>query len=318
MTVIGIDLGGTKSAAAIFTEMGEIVKHSTVSLNNRSCSEVAHLIIQQLDNLLDYADQNNQSIASIGISVPGIYYSKTGNVWAPNIPGWKDYPLLQELQNIIPEIPLIIDSDRAAYILGETWLGSAKGCRNAIFVAVGTGIGAGIMVDGKILRGHGDIAGATGWMALDRPFREDYISCGCFEYHASGEGIAKVARDYLKSTPGYSGQLLKKPVAEITSHDVFDALEKGDMLAKKVIQQAIQFWGMAVANYISLFNPEKIILGGGVFGPASQFIGEIRREAEKWAQPISIKQVSIEQSRLGGNAGLIGAGKIALSALTKE
>lgn len=320
MMVIGVDLGGTKSAAAIFTESGKIVKEIKAPLNGRTGHDVARLIIEQLDELLRHTRQKKHFIAAVGVSVPGIYYSKTGNVWAPNIPGWEEYPLLRELQLAIGDCTtqIKIDSDRAAYILGETWLGCAKGCRNAIFVAVGTGIGAGILIDGKILRGHGDIAGATGWMALDRPFCEEYIPCGCFEYHASGEGIAKVAKELLKTMPDYTGQLRNKPSADITSHDVFAAREKGDSLADRVIQQAVEFWGMAVANYVSLFNPEKIIFGGGIFGPASRYLADIRREAAKWAQPISMKQVSIEQSQLGGKAGLIGAGKIALSALTEE
>jgi len=189
------------------------------------------------------------------------------------------------------------------------------GCRNAVFLAVGTGIGAGVLVDGTILRGHADIASATGWMVLERSFREEYIPCGCFEYHASGEGIAKVTRDYLQKTASYNGPLRQKDISSITAHDVFDVYTSGDLIAVKVLEEAIQYWGMAAANYVSVFNPEKIIFGGGVFGPTSQFIDRIRVEAQKWGQPISFHQVSIECSKLGGNTGLIGTGKIALSAI---
>src|SRR5678815_4753324 len=115
---------------------------------------------------------------------------KTGKVWAPNIPDWGDYPLLEEVENVSGEIPVTIDSDRACYILGELWQGNARGCTDAIYLSVGTGIGAGILTDGKVLRGSHDIAGAIGWMALTRPFSEEYTDCGCFETYASGEGIA--------------------------------------------------------------------------------------------------------------------------------
>ena len=102
---------------------------------------------------------------------------------------WDDYPLRDELQRALGSpTAVVIDSDRAAYILGETWQGAARGARDAIFLAVGTGIGAGILVDGRVLRGHADIAGAIGWMALDRPYRERYAGCGCFEGHAFGTG----------------------------------------------------------------------------------------------------------------------------------
>ena len=99
-----------------------------------------------------------------------------------------------------------------------------------------------------------------------------------------------------------------------SARDVFAAYERGDPVAKEVITQAVEFWGMAVANLVSLFNPEKIIFGGGVFGPAAQFLGDIYAEARKWAQPISIKQVKLQASKLGGDAGLYGAGCLALQA----
>jgi glucokinase len=177
---------------------------------------------------------------------------------------------------------------------------------------VGTGIGAGILINGNVLRGAHDIAGAIGWMALKKPFNNEYIHCGCFEHYASGEGIAKTARRFLKETIGYAGELKNKPLAEINSHDVFTAYENNDPLAIKVIEMCIEFWGMAAANLVSLFNPEKIIFGGGVFGAAIPLIPAIKTEAAKWAQPLSIKQVSFESSALGSDAGVYGAGYLAL------
>jgi glucokinase len=189
MSVIGFDLGGTKLSGAVFSKDGKIISKETVLLEKRKGNEVGSLIKEQVKKLLS----NHSDVEAIGVSVPGISYSKTGNVWAPNIPGWDDYPLLKVIKEPAGEkIRVTIDSDRACYILGEVWQGSARGCKDAIFLAVGTGIGAGILVNGEILRGSNDIAGAIGWMALDRPFQEKYISCGCFEYHASGEGLAKV------------------------------------------------------------------------------------------------------------------------------
>lgn len=316
MNVIGIDLGGTKLAAAIFDATGKIIHRELAALEKRKGTEVGALIRQQIQKLSSHADSHRIPISAIGVSVPGIYHAQTGEVWAPNIPHWTDYPLLLELSSL-PEtesLKIKIDSDRACYILGETWQGAAKGCRDAIFLAIGTGIGAGIMIDGVILRGHHDIAGAVGWMGLNRPFRKEYSSCGCFEYHASGEGIARVARELLANDQNYSGILSKKPIEQISSHDVFAAYEAQDPIAMEVLEQGIVYWGMAVANLVSIFNPEKIIFGGGVFGPAAQFLNRIKAEAQLWAQPISMKQVSLEVSSLGGDAGLIGAGRLALFA----
>ena len=310
MALLGIDLGGTKLALAIFNEDGKILHKDVIALENRKGKEVGELITNSFIQLRD--SKIYGEINSIGISIPGIYHIKTGTVWAPNIPEWNDYPLLNEIQNVSADIPVTIDSDRACYILGESWQGNAKQCKDAIFLAVGTGIGAGILINGDVLRGAHDIAGAIGWMALEKPFNDEYIQCGCFEHNASGEGIAKIARKFLKELKDYSGELKDKHSENITSFDVFTAYDNGDTLAVRVIQICIEFWGMAVANLVSLFNPERIIFGGGVFGPAIPLIPAIRKEAAKWAQPISIKQVSFESSALGSDAGVYGAGYLAI------
>ena len=302
MAVIGLDLGGTKLAGALFTPNGRMLCKHIVPLAGRQGRAVGELIRQELASLLTAARAKQLKVSAIGISVPGISYSATGRVWAPNIPGWDDYPLRRELLTAVrnKRIRLAIDSDRACCILGETWRGVAKGCRNAIFLAVGTGIGAGILLEGRILRGAYDVAGAIGWLALDRPFRRKYVGCGCFEYHASGQGLEKVAKE--------QGQ------AGLTAQDLFAAYARRDPVARRVVDQAVEFWGMAVANLVSLFNPEKIIFGGGVFGPGVKLLGDIYAEARKWAQPISIKQVKLQVSKLGGDAGLYGAGRLALQA----
>ncbi len=316
MAVIGLDLGGTKLAAAVFSGTGRQLMKSTTTLAGREGKQVGKLITAQILQLLSTDLPQEEKITGIGVSVPGIYYAKSGTVWAPNIPGWENYPLLNEIVESIQrnDIKVRIDSDRACYILGETWVGTAKGCKDAIFLAVGTGIGAGIMIDGRILRGHSDIAGAIGWLALQKPFRQEYVSCGCFEYHSSGEGIAKVARELMANDPSYEGILRTKNEQQLTAHDVFAAYDNHDPLAEKVLQQSIEFWGMAVANLVSLFNPEMIVFGGGVFGPAAQFLDRIKQEAAKWAQPISFPQVTLTVSSLGGDAGLYGAARLALLA----
>ena len=328
MAVIGVDLGGTKLAAAVFSRSGEMFARKVTPLDGRSGRDVGALISEEISALMkgekdpEAADDSDAAgaasgggkVTGIGISVPGIYRAASGTVWAPNIPGWEDYPLLEEVTRTVGEAgaPVRIDSDRACYILGETWMGAAKGCSNAIFLAVGTGIGAGVLCDGRVIRGHGDIAGAVGWMGLHPDFREEYTSCGCFEYHASGAGIAKSARDLLDREPGLQSVLRSIKDREISTQDVFEASDEGDTAAGRIVDQAIRCWGMAAANLVSTFNPEIIVFGGGVFGPAAKYLDDIAAEARKWAQPISMRQVRFQKSQLGGDAGLIGAGRLGL------
>ncbi|MCX6136265.1 MAG: ROK family protein [Ignavibacteriales bacterium] len=314
MAVIGLDLGGTKLSGAVFDASGEIIRKEMRPLEKRTGSDVGALITSLVRDFLKSADASGESIEAVGACVPGISWTKRGTVWAPNIPGWEDYPLQAEIAGAIDDarVPVKIDSDRTCYILGETWRGAAQGCDDAIFLAVGTGIGAGILSNGRIVRGSNDIAGAVGWLALDRPYEKKYESCGCFEHHASGEGIAKIARELLVSEKEYAGVLRSKSADAITAHDVFAAYTASDPLAIKTLGIAVEFWGMTAANLVSLFNPEKVIFGGGVFGPALQFLDAIYEEAKRWAQPISITQVKFVGSELGSDAGLYGAGYLAL------
>jgi len=288
----------------------------SAALENRKGTEVGRLITENVMGMIASGERSGNYINSIGISVPGISHVSTGTVWAPNIAGWEDYPLLREVQSSCGMIPVTIDSDRACYILGESWQGNARGCRDAIFLSVGTGIGAGILINGEILRGSHDIAGCIGWMALQRPYNDKYVSCGCFEHFASGEGIAKIAKTLLKEQRSYSGELRSLNIDTIKSSDIFSAYDNSDPLAEQVISLCVEFWGMAVANLVSLFNPEKIILGGGVFGPGVKLIPAIREEATKWAQPVSVHQMSLDVSGLEGDAGVYGAGFLALKKLS--
>jgi glucokinase len=307
MAILGIDLGGTKLAMALFADSGELLLRETRQLGARKGAEVARLIQDELKRHMASSE-----IDGVGVSVPGISRQKTGTVWAPNIEGWNDYPLLRELSEVARTIPVTIDNDRACSILGEQWKGTAKGCKDAIFIAVGTGIGAGVLTDGNVLRGSNDIAGAIGWMALPKPFESKFISCGCFEFYASGDGIPKFALEVLDAD--LTGSVLRiHPRQQLTARHVFDAYEEEDPLAVAIIRECISYWGMAAANLVSIFNPEKVIFGGGIFGPAAKFIDDIKVEAEKWGQPISMKQVTFEHSALGGDAAVYGAAFLAMN-----
>lgn len=294
---LGIDLGGTKIAAGLFAPDGTLLTKRVSLLDGAEGEAVGAL----LTDLIRAFISSGEKLSGIGVCVPGIAYGGTGRVWAPNIPGWEDYPLRDRIRECpgVGDIPVFIESDRTCYILGEYWKGAAKGCRNAIYLAVGTGIGAGILADGRILHGAGDIAGATGWMALQEPFLEEYVRCGCFEYYASGTGIGERAAER------YGRE-------DITSPDVFAAYEREDPVATAVLDKAVRLWGMAAANFVSLFNPEILVFGGGVFGPAARFMDRIYAEACRWGQPVAMKQVRFLPSAVQGDAALIGAAALTL------
>jgi glucokinase len=299
--VMALDLGGTKLAAAVFTRNGKPRMSGAVTLGGREGAAVGELIAAEVRRLRSESEQQGLDVCSVGVSTPGIVKARGGRVWAPNIPGWEDFPLGAVIRKAIGStaVKVVMESDRTASILGEAWHGAARGHRDAIFVAVGTGIGAGVLVDGRVLRGAHGAAGAIGWWALDRPFLPEYAACGCFESYASGEGLAKI----FKATSRNSAAMTR---------DLYAAFESGNLAAKEVIDQAVEFWGMAAANLVSAFNPTIVVFGGGMFGPAAPMVDAIAAEARRWAQPISITQARFAASELGPLAALYGAGYLAL------
>ncbi|WP_286832908.1 ROK family protein [Proteiniphilum sp. UBA5280] len=321
MAVIGIDLGGTKITGALFDENGRILCQVLCLLEERKESEVGRLVLHTIDELIERPEGRRDAVEALGICVPGIADSKTGLIWAPNINGWENYPLQKEIEEHFNDdkVTINIASDRTCYILGEKWKGAAKNATNAIYISIGTGIGVGILVDGNILHGHGDIVGSAGWFAIETPYREEFERYGCFESYASGDGIVRQVKRLLEDgTLFRESELYKRKIGSLSTKDIFEAVNNEDPLALFVIEKAIEMWGMASANLVSLLNPEIIIWGGGVFGPAIKYIERIYEEAARWAQPIAMKQVRFEKSILQGDAGLYGAGYLALASINNS
>ncbi len=313
MAVIGIDLGGTKISSALYDDEERGVVPKKVLLDGARGDEVGVLIRNLINSIINTARDDGKTVTSVGLSVPGIYNAVSGRVWAPNIPGWDDYPLLTELQQSFGDIDFHIASDRSCYIMGEVWKGKAKECRDAIYLAVGTGLAVGIMAGGRVLEGAKGIAGSIGWMALNKPFMDKYAPMGCAEYYASGEGMGRYAREVLDSKPAYNGVFRTGKKAD--AFNIIAEYDNGDEVALEVMQNTIEYWGMVVANLVSTFNPETIIFGGGVFsGRACKFLDSVYAEALKWGQPIGMKQVRLECSENGDMAGLYGAIYLALNA----
>ena len=311
----GIDVGGTKIASALFDENGEISARDKIAIDRRGGDAAAAQVAGRIEALADAAAKAGGTLAAVGIAVPGVAYSASGQVWAPNIPGWDRYPLLDKVRGHVPlarRAPLVLVSDRSAYVAGEAWRGAAAGARDAVFLAVGTGIGLGVISGGRIVHGHEDIAGAVGWFALDPGFKPAYASMGCFEAEASGSSVARKARERIAA--GRSSRILDLAggrAEAVTAETVAAAARAGDALAREIVAEAVTYLSMGVANIVSLLNPETVVLGGGLFRAADLFLEPVRREFRRWAQPLAARAVRIELSKLGEAAGLYGCGRLA-------
>lgn len=307
---LGVDVGGTKLSAAVFSQHGEISHRTKRLLDGSGADELA----DQIAALIAEYEEADHGLRAIGIAIPGVVFHDDGSVWAPNVSGWDRYPLAARLHRSTGT-PLILDSDRAAYVLGEQWCGAARGARDAVFLAVGTGIGAGLVIDGRVCRGSGDIAGAVGWFALTREFRAEYAQRGCFESEASGAAVGERAREVLGARPsGLIPELVEHDLDRVTAETVVEAARRGDAVAKEVLDHAATYLARGVANIVSILNPEVVILGGGLMQAGDLLLELIKKEFTRWAQPLAAQQVRIELSSLGEDAGLYGAGRLAWDA----
>ena len=297
-----MDLGGTKLWVGMFSENGTCLSKIHYPVKQYSGDDLSDFICFKLK---DAMTSQSEKLRAVGIAIPGMYNAVQDEVWAPNIEGWKAFPLKARLQEVVGNIPISIEDDRTCCILGEAWQGAAKTLQNVVFITVGTGIGAGILSEGKVLKGSLGTAGAVGWMALEGEEKQLYATYGCFEAFSSGDGIARLARQLMEESPAYNGTLKKK--TNINATQIFRALEQHDPIANKVITFCIKSWGKAVANLVSILNPELIVFGGGIFGPALKYLPDINTEMCKWAQPLASSKVRLMGSSLNGLACLYGA-----------
>ncbi len=317
MAVIGLDLGDTRVSAALFpggTGGSDPLVRTDAALADRDGRAVARVVCRAVRELAAGAAKRGESVDAVGVSVAGTV-QPGGLVSVPEIPDFSDYPLGREVEAAVRRrCPVRLVPRPGACMLAESWSGAAAGARDAAYLEVGKGIGVGILVNGALLRGSADLAGGIGWMALARPWLEPYRQAGCFEFHASGKGLGEVARLLLAATPRYEGPLRAVAPHALTSEHVFAALEMRDALAAEALGDAVAYWGMAAANLVSLFNPQRIVFGGDIFGPALKLLSRVRGEAERWALPAAMRQVEFVAAALGAAAPLLGAARLALAA----
>lgn len=281
--VVAIDLGGTKVAVASVDARGRVRGRVEEPVDTSSPKAP----IEQMVRLARQASDGD----AVGVAVPGLV-RRDGTVWAPNLPGWDRVPLARELRKRL-RIPVFVESDRNAVVLGEAWRGAAKGRSDVIVLIVGTGIGAGILSGGQLVRGAHELSGCAGWMVVADATNDATSRSGALEALVAGPAIARACRT-------------------ASAAEAADRARNGDAKARQHFVRAAQRLGYAVANLISLFDPEVVVLTGGVTGAADLMFDEIREAARSRAQPLSYPHVEIAISTLGTDANLLGAARLAL------
>lgn len=312
--VLGLDLGGTKIAAGVVDSSGKL--YSAVRLPTPAAGVKRDLaaLFDAAQSAVASAGVPWRAIRAAGVGVPGAFDPVTETVWAPNLPGWNKVPLKRWLEKALHR-PAFVEGDRNVQALAETWLagGAKQKVRNLAFLTVGTGIGAGLIVEGRVVPGTRGLAGAAGWLAVQRGWRPEFARLGCLEALSAGPAVARLARKALRRN---SHSLIRKLAAagggRVTGEVVVEAARRGDRTARHILERIGEDLGRGVANIVSLVNPQVVVLGGGLAGAGEFLLKPLRRALLKWGQPLATRQVRVVRSRLGPDAGILGAARYAL------
>lgn len=309
--VVGVDFGGTHLRAALVQEGGQIEEQ--LKRETRAQLGPQAVLDRVADAVRDVADDvpAGSELLGVGVIAPGPLDPYRGIVLrTPNLEGWDNLPITAELERRLA-MPISVGNDANLAALAEYRYGAGHGCDPLIYLTISTGIGSGFIINGQMLLGANGMAGEAGHMQLvaDGPV----CGCsnrGCVEALASGPNIAREAT--VRLTRGLPSSLSEVDGA-ITAKEVVEAAQAGDHMARDVITRAGQYIGMAVANLVHIFNPQRIVIGGGVSNAGEFLFGPIREVANERVMPGYRGTFDIVAAELGDDVGLLGAAALALS-----
>ncbi len=310
LPVLAIDLGGTKILAAIISDKGKMLaRKQHLTLADEGPQSVINRIFAAIDHLLSLRGIGPSQLDSISIAAAGAIDVEKGVVTlSPRLPGWYDIPLRDIIkEKYIVNTFLINDANAAA--LSEHQFGAGKGVNDLIYITVSTGIGGGIIINGKLYSGASGSAGELGHMTIDvNGPRCECGNVGCWEMLASGTAVAKEAKRRMRQGEKSSlTEIVKGEVEKITAEKVEMAARRRDSLALEVILKAATYLGIGMVNLVHIFNPEMIIVGGGMSKMGDLLLNPARQMIRERAHPLSAQAVRIVTTQLGGNAEVLGA-----------
>jgi glucokinase len=318
--MIGVDVGGTKVAAGFVNARGEMGEHLRVPMNPRGTSEEGFTAVTAaLDALLQKKGTSSQAEVPIGICAPGPLDPRTGVVLnPPNVPCWRNFPLAAEIQRRYG-VHARVDNDANAAALAESLWGAGKGYGNVFYACIGTGIGTGIVFDGKIFHGRTGSAAEGGHVSID--FRGPRCNCGkkgCIEALASGTAIARRAREALAADSNRGTGLLALAGGDVTairSAMVGQAADTGDVLAGEILSETIEYLAIWLGNIVDLLEPEVMILGGGVAMMLQPHFNEIQARMKNWCVNARYAQIPLLAAHYGENSGIAGGAALCCAEL---
>jgi glucokinase len=309
--VLGVDIGGTKVAVGLVDRAGKISTHTRSPMVAHGTAEAGlKAVTDAIDSLLS----GNSGIRAIGICAPGPLDPKTGVILnPPNLPCWRNFPLAEKIASKY-HLPVKVDNDAKAAALAETRRGAAQGHRYVFYTTIGTGIGTGIVFDGRIYHGKTGSAGEGGHVSID--YRGPRCTCGklgCIEILAAGPAIgkrarAKVAEEVAKKSLRAQAilDLAKGDVAAVTSEDVGQAFAAGDRLAREILEETVALLVPWLGNIVDLLDPDVLVIGGGVAAMLKPFFAEMKDRLPSWCVNPRASEIPLVMAYYGADAGIAG------------
>jgi glucokinase len=308
--VLAVDVGGTKVLVATVLPGGEIIsRRYYLTEAERGARTVIKELSSNISKIIARARFSNIKLAGIGIAVAGIVDSRRGIVTtSPNLPGWSNIPI----KNLIADgadLPTYLINDANAAALGEHRFGAGVGSDNMLYMTVSTGIGGGIIANGELYTGANGCAGEFGHTTIVPDGPQCHCgNFGCLEALASGWAIAKEATARINSgESSYITEIVGGKIENITAEVVAAAARKDDCLACEIVDKAADYLGIGLANLVNIFNPELIVIGGGLSKMGNMLLSPACRIIRKRAFRLPATTVRIVRARLGSNAGIVGA-----------
>jgi glucokinase len=309
--VVGVDVGGTKVAAGLVDRNGVIkAQVRTPMAAHGEGSEGLAAVVSAIDLLLTHDAKARALIRGIGICAPGPLDPTTGVVInPPNVPCWRNFPLAAEIERIY-RVPVKVENDANAAALAEARWGAAHGYRHIFYAGIGTGIGTGIVFDGRIYNGRTGAAAEGGHMSID--YHGPPCGCGkpgCIEILAAGPAIGRRARAKLASERNAGSRILslaRGNIEAVTSEMVGQAYAEGDPVAKEVLVETVDLLALWLSNIVDLLEPDVIILGGGVAAMLSPFFGDIAEGLTKYCIISRCREIPLLKAHYGADAGIAG------------
>ena len=308
---IGIDLGGTNIAVGIVDENCNIVRKGSVPTERKKPFE--EIVKAMADLALKLAAEEGlepSDITQIGVGSPGaLNKEKTGIVFASSFPTFRNVSLLDELRKYFPNADVCVENDANAAAYGELIAGAAKGLSHVVIVTLGTGVGGGVIIDKKIFSGFNCAAGELGHMVIDM----NGIPCecgrrGCWEVYASATALIKQTKEAATKNPDSAiWEVVDGDLERVNGKTAFDAAEKGDKTAKEVVDKYIYYLSVGITDVVNLFQPEAVVIGGGVSKQGEVLLQPVREFIAKESYGGTLPRAEIMTAKLGNDAGIIGA-----------